>query len=325
LRPFRYVKPASAADALHYGAEANATFIAGGTELLNLLKDGLVTADLLVDVNDALAGGLQWSDDGLRIAAGTHMRDLAVTADVRRRLPLLTDALLASASGQVREMATIGGNLLQRTRCWYFRDPVSACNVRSPGSGCPAISGQNRWNAVFGGSDACVRVHPSDLAVALTALDADVLIAGPSGERRTAIGDFYHLPGGTPAHQNALEHGELITAVQVPLPEPNRSTYVKARDRASFEFALVSLAATAQMRGATVHDTRLVFGGVAPTPWRIRAAEDVLNGRPLTDATIEAAAAAAIRGAKPLRHNGFKIELMRRILESVLTGWRAHR
>jgi xanthine dehydrogenase YagS FAD-binding subunit len=238
---------------------------------------------------------------------------------VRSRLPALSQALLASASGQVRNMASIGGNLMQRTRCWYFRDPAMPCNTRKPGSGCPAIQGENRWHAILGGDDACIKVHPSDLAVVLTAFEATVLTQGRGGARRVPIGDLYRLPGTTPHLETVLEQGELITGVEIPVGDVTaRSRYRKVRDRASFEFALVSVAAALDMEGKVVRDARIALGGVAPRPWRPVEAEAALRGRRLSAATIAAAGQAAVRGAVPRSHNGFKVELVQRTLADVL-------
>jgi xanthine dehydrogenase YagS FAD-binding subunit len=320
MRPFRYARAASPAAAVRLAAaDPSAAFVAGGTELLNLLRDDLESTDLVVDVNAAAAGDVMRIPGALRIGAAARMTDVARHATVRSRLPVLSEALLAGASGQVRNMASIGGNLMQRTRCWYFRDAAVPCNTREPGSGCPAIDGENRWHAILGGSEDCIRVHPSDLAVALTALDAVVLSHGPRGDRRIPMRELYRLPGRTPHVQNALEHGELIVGVDVPLTAmAERSGYRKVRDRASFEFALTSVAVALELRGRVVEDVRIALGGVAPVPWRPRGAEDALRGRRLTASVIERAAAAAVVGAEPREHNAFKVQLARRTLASVI-------
>lgn len=314
MKDFQYTRAASAAEAVRLASRPGAAFVAGGTELLNLMKDGVQAPDLVVDVNPVPLAGISRESDGVRIGAMARMADVATHEIIRERFPLVSQALLASASGQVRNMASIGGNLMQRTRCWYFRDSALPCNTRSPGSGCPAINGENRWHAVFGGSDSCIKVHPSDLAVALTALDARVLVQG-----RDAVGiaDFYRLPGSTPHVETVLQQGELIVGVEIPWTAGG-SRYVKVRDRASFEFALVSVAAVLHVRAGVVDDVRLAFGGVAPKPWRSTAAENVLRGRRLTPALVAKAADAAVEGATPLEHNGFKVDLLRRTVQSVL-------
>ncbi|HTF50286.1 MAG TPA: xanthine dehydrogenase family protein subunit M [Pseudonocardia sp.] len=320
MRPFRYARATSPSEAVALTAgDPAAAFIAGGTELLNLMRDGVSALDLLVDVNGVAARDVSAIPGGLRIGAMARMTDVARDATVRQRLPLLAEALLAGASGQVRNMASIGGNLLQRTRCWYFRDAAMPCNTRDPGSGCPAIDGENRWHAILGGSQACIKVHPSDLAVALTALDATVRTHGPNGERQIPIGELYRLPGDTPHLETTLASGELIVAVDVPTTAlAARSGYRKVRDRASFEFALTSVAVALDLRDRVVADVRIALGGVAPVPWRARAAEDVLRGQPLTQPAIERAGEAAVRGAEPRQHNAFKVELARRTVISVL-------
>jgi xanthine dehydrogenase YagS FAD-binding subunit len=234
---------------------------------------------------------------------------------VRRALPVVSQALLASASPQVRNMAAIGGNLLQRTRCGYFRDVGAQCNKRVRGSGCPALDGQNRGHAVLGGSDHCIAVHPSDFAVALLAVDAVVLTQGPAGARRIPIGDFHLLPGSTPDRENVLAHGELIVAVEIPLtPLAAKSAYLKLRDRSTFEFAVVAVAAALDLRGAVVHDIRLTFGGIATKPWRSLEAEAALQGKTISDATLAAAGQALVRGAVTREQNKFKVDLVQRAL-----------
>jgi xanthine dehydrogenase YagS FAD-binding subunit len=321
VRPFSYARARRPEEAVGLVAgRPRARFIAGGTDLLNLMKDGVQEHDQLIDINALSMSGIELVENGaVRIGALARMRDVAEHDLVRNRLPVVSEALLASASPQVRNMASIGGNLLQRTRCSYFRDAAMPCNKRVPGSGCPAIAGQNRWHAILGGSGSCIAVHPSDLAVALVALDAVVLILGPDGDRRAPLREFYLVPGNTPDQENALRHGELITAVEVPATALSaHSRYVKLRDRASFEFAVVSVAAALRMRGRTVCEARLAFGGVATGPWRSAEAEQAIIGRALTPATIDAAGQAAIRDAVPREHNGFKVELVQRALAGLL-------
>ncbi|MGW2292064.1 FAD binding domain-containing protein [Streptomyces phaeochromogenes] len=320
MKLFDYARPSRVSDAVGLVAgHPGGAFIGGGTELTNLMKDGVLAPDLVVDV-----GALALADIGVRkgqllIGATARMGDVAEHPVVRERFPVISEALLASASPQVRNRATIGGNLMQRTRCWYYRDVGSACNKREPGSGCPAIGGQNRWHAILGGSDHCIAVHPSDLAVSLTALDATVLTLGPDGRRSIPIGDFYRLPGSTPDQETPLRHGELITAVEIPESGPaGGSRYLKLRDRATFEFAVVSVAAALTQAGGVVTDVRLAFGGIATRPWRSAGAEEALRGHPLTQATIAAAGQALVDGAQPREHNAFKVELVQRALADIL-------
>lgn len=320
MKLFDYTRVSRASDAVDLVAgRPGGAFIGGGTELTNLMKDGVLAPDLVVDVSRLDLSDIRVSRGRLHIGATARMGDVADHPVVRERLPVVSEALLASASPQVRNRATIGGNLMQRTRCWYYRDPGSACNKREPGSGCPALDGQNRWHAIHGGSDHCIAVHPSDLAVSLTALDATVAVLGPDGRRSVPLGDFYRLPGSTPDKENALRHGELITGVEIPQSRlAAGSRYLKLRDRASFEFAVVSVAAALTRERGRVGDVRLAFGGIAPRPWRSPEAEDALRGRRLTRATIAAAGRALVEGARPREHNAFKVELVQRALADVL-------
>ncbi|GLW05178.1 hypothetical protein Misp01_03080 [Microtetraspora sp. NBRC 13810] len=316
MRPFAYAQATSAADAVAVaGRDPSAAFLAGGTELLNLMRDGLAAPGLVVDVNAVPAKGISFGEEVIRIGALARMAEVAREPRVRDRLPVLSQALLAGASAQVRNAASVGGNLMQRTRCWYFRDAAMPCNTRVPGSGCPAIGGENRWHAILGGSDACIKVHPSDLAVALTALDATVV----THDRRIPITEFYRLPGSTPHVETALRPGELIVAVEIPAAGAGfRSGYRKVRDRASFEFALVSVAVSLDLDGGTVRQARIALGGVAPRPWRALAAENAVRGRRLTPDVLRAAGEAAVEGAAPREHNAFKVELVRRTVADVL-------
>ncbi|QFU89703.1 xanthine dehydrogenase family protein subunit M [Amycolatopsis sp. YIM 10] len=321
MRAFGYTVAGSPADAVRIaGSIPNSAFVAGGTDLLNLMRDGAESHDHLVDVNHLDRAGVTADHVTLRIGGSARMRQVADHPVVRRNFPVLSQALLASASPQVRNMATIGGNLLQRTRCGYFRDAGSACNKRVPGSGCPAIAGHNRGNAILGGSDHCIATHPSDLAVALVALDASVDLLGPDGRRTVPIADFHLLPGVTPHQETVLRQGELITHVNVPrTPAAEHSRYLKLRDRASFEFAVVSVAAALRMDGRTVRDVRLAFGGVGTRPWRDPRVEDALRGKPLTEAAVAEAGRVLIRDAVPREGNGFKVELVQRALASILS------
>lgn len=327
MRPFSYARVTDPASAVATAAtEPGSDFIAGGTDLLNLMKDGAEAPRLLVDVNGTGMDQVSLDESGLRIGATARMTDVAAHPLVANGFPVVSQALLASASGQIRNMASVGGNLLQRTRCWYFRDAGMPCNTRDPGSGCPAVDGENRIHAIFGGSDACIKVHPSDLAVALLAMDAVVLTRKPDGTRRIPLDEFYVLPGSTPDRETVLEHGELITGVELPATGfAGRSHYLKVRDRASFEFAVVSAAVALDIAGGVVRDARIALGGVAPKPWRVREAEAALRGKPLVAASITAAAQAATVGAAPREHNKFKVELVRRTVTRALTELGAQR
>jgi xanthine dehydrogenase YagS FAD-binding subunit len=321
VRAFGYTVAGSPAEAVRIAARTpNSTYVAGGTDLLNLMRDGAEAHDHLVDVNQLDLDNLAFDSAGLRVGALARMRQVAEHPAVRREFPVLSEALLASASPQVRNMAAIGGNLLQRTRCGYFRDSASACNKRVPGSGCPAITGHNRGLAILGGSDNCIATNPSDLAVALTALDASVHLLGPGGDRAVPISDFYLLPGSTPDRETAMRPGELITRVDVPRTSlAAHSRYLKLRDRATFEFAVVSVAAALRMRGRVVQDVRLAFGGVGTRPWRDTRVEAALRGRPLTGQAIAEAGRLLVRDARPYEGNRFKVQLVQRALESILS------
>jgi xanthine dehydrogenase YagS FAD-binding subunit len=322
MRDFAYARPTSPEDAVQLAAPAHARYIAGGTELLNLMKDGVQEHDLLVDVNALPLAEVEAVDGRVRIGALARMSEVAADPAVTR-IPVLSQALLAGASPQIRNMASIGGNLLQRTRCWYFRDATMPCNKRVPGSGCPATEGLNRWHAVLGGSDHCIAVHPSDLAVALTALEATVNTTHADGPRSIPVSELYLPPGDTPDRETALRPGELITSVDVPVTDlVTGSQYLTLRDRATFEFAVVSVAAMVRIAGGVVREARLAFGGIATRPWRSLEAEQELVGRPLTEATAAAAGRALVRDAVPRRHNAFKVDLVQRALAGVLGGMR---
>jgi len=321
VRNFGYTVAENPADAVRIAAGTpNSAFVAGGTDLLNLMRDGAQAHDHLIDLNRLDLARIAVDGRALRVGALARMRQVAEHPGVRREFPVLAEALLASASPQVRNMAAIGGNLLQRTRCGYFRDAGSACNKRVPGSGCPAITGHNRGHAILGGSEHCIATHPSDLAVALTALDATVHLLGPDGARTVPIADFYLLPGATPDREVAVRRGELITRVDVPRTSlAGQSRYLKLRDRATFEFAVVSVAAALRMSGRTVRDVRLAFGGIGTRPWRDTRAEAVLRGRPLTGAKITEAGRVLVRDADPHEDNRFKVELVQRALARILS------
>ena len=326
MREFRYERSADAASAVAVLAGSpDGAFLGGGTNLVDLMKLGVATPDVLVDVRELTSReATDLPDGGLRIGAGVPNADLAADRRVRERFPLLAQALLAGASGQLRNRATTGGNLLQRTRCGYFTDVARPCNKRRPGSGCGALEGMHRNHAILGqtiegtdGNATCVATHPSDMAVALTALDAVVQVLGPDGERSVPMADLHRLPGDDPSRDTTLRHGELITAVDVP-PLGMPSRYRKVRDRASFAFALVSVAAAVDIRDGVVADVRLALGGVAHKPWRASAAEEALRGGPATEAAFTAAAEAELSAATPLPDNAFKVPLARNLVARTL-------
>jgi xanthine dehydrogenase YagS FAD-binding subunit len=322
MREFSYYRATSPADAARAAtAQSGATFIAGGTNLLDLMKLQVLTPTRLVDINRLdLAKIEDTPEGGLRIGAMVRNSDLAADPRVRTRYAVLSRALLAGASGQLRNKATTGGNLLQRTRCYYFYDITMPCNKRVPGSGCAAMAGFNRIHAILGTSDQCIATHPSDMAVAMRVLDAVVETIDPEGHvRRIPIADFHRLPGDTPQIETNLQPGEMITAVVLPPPPPGVQIYRKVRDRASYAFALVSVAALVEAAGGKIRSARLAFGGVAGKPWRVPAAEEKLTGAEVGDAAFTAAADAALQGARGHGSNDFKILLMRRTLVSVLT------
>jgi xanthine dehydrogenase YagS FAD-binding subunit len=301
---------------------AQVRYIAGGTTLVDLMKLDVETPERVIDINRLDLSKVERQSDGsLRIGALVRNSDLAHDPNVLRDYPVLSQALLAGASAQLRNMATTGGNLLQRTRCPYFRELAYAeCNKRTPGSGCAAIDGHNRTHAILGTSDHCIATHPSDMAVAMTALEARIHILGAGGERDVPIGDFYLLPGTTPHLENVLKPGDLITYVTLPAPQAgSKSHYLKLRDRASYEFALASAAVVVQSEGGHVRRARVALGGVGTRPWRSPEAEHALTGKPASEATFRAAANAALRGARPQHDNGFKVELARRCLVRALT------
>jgi xanthine dehydrogenase YagS FAD-binding subunit len=316
MRAFTYERAMDPGAAVAAAARAGAKFISGGTNLLDLMKLEIEQPSHLVDISRLpLRDFEELPDGGLRLGAQAANSDVAADARVRARYPVLAQALLAGASGQLRNMASVGGNLLQRTRCPYFYDTAAPCNKRNPGSGCSAIGGFNRIHAILGASDACIATHPSDMAVAMTAVDAQVeLLGADQAVRRVAIGAFYRLPGDTPHVETVLRPGELITGVVLPPPPPGRQVYRKVRDRASYEFALVSVAAIVSMDRGTINGARVAFGGVAHKPWRSVEAEAALVGRPATMATFRPAAEAAMAHAVGRGHNDFKIELAKRTL-----------
>ena len=301
-------------------ATGGAALLAGGTTLVDLMKLDVLTPRQVVDINALPLRGIAAGRDGLRIGALERMSDVAAHPDVASGYPVIARALTQSASPQIRNMASIGGNLLQRTRCGYFRDVRTPCNKREPGTGCPAQNGENRGHAVLGTSASCVATHPSDLAVALVALDASVRLHGRTGDRLVRLADFYRLPGDTPQLETQLQQGELVTEVVIPaLSFATRSTYVKVRDRSSYEFALASAAVALDIRARRIRDARVAVGGVGTVPWRLPAVETALRGRPLVPEVFESAARSAADGARPLAHNGFKVTLVQRTIVRALT------
>ena len=321
MRPLTYERATDPAAAVALVAgNPRAAYLAGGTNLVDHLKLGVAAPDVLVDVSRLPLDDVEALDDGgLRVGAAVRNSDLAAHPVVRRSYPVLAQALLAGASGQIRNAATTAGNLLQRTRCVYFQDVTTPCNKRDPGSGCSALEGFSRSHAVLGASDRCVATHPSDLAVALAALDATVVVLGPAGERRVPMADLHRLPGDEPERDTTLRHGDLVTAVEVPaLPFARRSAYRKVRDRASYAFALVSVAAALDVEDGTVRDVRLALGGVAHKPWRASVAEERLRGGPATEEAFRAAATAELEAARPLPGNGFKVPLARNTVTATL-------
>jgi xanthine dehydrogenase YagS FAD-binding subunit len=323
MQAFYLAQPTMLLDALAMANASDTKFIAGGTDLMQLLKDNVETPTQLVDLEGVGLSQIRADASGLRLEAMARMSDVAAHPDVRAQWPVIAQALEASASPQVRNMGTIGGNLLQRTRCGYFRDTGFNCNKREPGSGCPAIAGENRMLAILGGSDHCIATHASDLAVALTALDAVLELRRAGGvQREVPITEFYRLPGETPQIETVLQPGEMISAVIVPpSPAARNSHYLKLRDRASFEFALVSAAVALEMRDGTVRDIRVAAGGVGTRPWRLPEVEAALRGRSLSDAMLRQAAERAGEGARPASQNAFKQILLRRaVLRTLQTA-----
>ncbi|MFF4481070.1 FAD binding domain-containing protein [Streptomyces sp. NPDC001520] len=316
MRSFTYERATDTQAAVTAVARAGAKFISGGTNLLDLMKLDIEDPSHLVDISRLPLRDIEEPPDGgLRIGAQTRNSDVAADSRVRTRYPALSEALVSGASGQLRNKASTGGNLLQRTRCPYFYDTAAGCNKRNPGSGCAAIGGFNRIHAILGASDSCIATHPSDMAVAMAALDAEIELLGADGSvRRVAITDFYRLPGDTPQIETVLAPDEMIRAVALPSPPPGRQIYRKVRDRASYEFALVSVAAIVSADQGTIREARVAFGGVAHKPWRSIEAEGALTGRPATMATYRDAAEAAMRDAVGRGDNDFKIELAKRTL-----------
>jgi xanthine dehydrogenase YagS FAD-binding subunit len=327
MHTFEFIRPPDAATAITAAARsktaqqgADVRFMGGGTTLIDLMKLNVETPDRVLDINRLPFDKIEiMPDGGLKIGATARNSDLAYHAIVQRDYSVLSQALLQGASAQIRNMATVAGNLLQRTRCVYFRDTAMPCNKREPGSGCPAITGHNRTLAILGASEHCIATNPSDMCVAMAALEATIHIQGPKGTRAVAFGDFHLLPGNTPHRETVLEPGDLITHVTLPPPiSGSKHLYLKLRDRASYEFALASAAVLLTIASGRITRARIALGGVGTKPWRSPEAEAALTGQPANDATFRQAAEAALRVAKPQSENGFKIELAKRCLTHAL-------
>jgi CO/xanthine dehydrogenase FAD-binding subunit len=322
MRPFQYVLAADPAEAVAaVAADPTAAYLAGGTTQVDLmLKDGVLSPGRLVDITRLPLKGVTTTSTAIRVGAATTMEEMAADPAVAQRLPLVREALLLGASVQLRNMATIGGNLLQRTRCRYFRDPtVGACNKRQPGTGCAAVTGAARMHAILGASASCIALHASDLAVPLVALDTIVQIQGTTGTRSVPLTEFYLEPGDKPDVENVLRHGELITGIEIPLlPEGARSTYLKVRDRASYEFALTSAGVAVVVENGVIREGRVALGGVATVPWRAWAAEEILQGAPANTQTFRAAAEAAVQNPFTVPGTAFKVDLAKRTLVRAL-------
>jgi xanthine dehydrogenase YagS FAD-binding subunit len=319
MHPFSYTRVSDTREALNAG-RGGGRYIAGGTTLVDLMRETVERPETLVDITGLPLGEITATErGGLRIGALVTLSEAAAHAKVRTLYPVVSEALELSASAQLRNMATIGGNIMQRTRCTYFRDVTADCNKREPGSGCSALHGVNRTHAILGTSDACVATHPSDAAVAFAALEARVHLLGADGARQVPFADFLLQPGSTPQREQALHNGELITSVEIPaLPRPLRSGYLKVRDRQSYEFALTSAAVALHIRGGVIREAKVAAGGVGTVPWKLPAVERHLLGERPSRALWSAAAAKAADGARPLQHNRFKVELLKRTVERQL-------
>ena len=321
MKDFSYSRAATFHDALTLIATLpNAKFLGGGTNLVDLMRENIEQPDALIDITRLPSTGIAESADGISIGAEARNTAVANHPLIRQRYPVLSQAILFGASGQIRNMATVGGNIMQRTRCYYFYDAAAKCNKRNPGAGCDAIGGFNRIHAILGASEHCIATHPSDMCVALAALDATVKVSGPNGDRTIPFNAFHLLPGDTPHIETSLQPNELIVSVELPpLPFAKHSRYRKVRDRASYAFALVSVAAALETENGTVSNVRLALGGVAPKPWRAYEAEKVLLGAEASSETFRRAAEAELSHARGFRDNSFKIELAKRTIASVLS------
>jgi len=321
MKDFSYSRAATFHDALTLIATLpNAKFLGGGTNLVDLMRENIEQPDALIDITRLPSTGIAESADGISIGAEARNTAVANHPLIRQRYPVLSQAILFGASGQIRNMATVGGNIMQRTRCYYFYDAAAKCNKRNPGAGCDAVGGFNRIHAILGASEHCIATHPSDMCVALAALDATVKVSGPNGDRTIPFNAFHLLPGDTPHIETSLQPNELIVSVELPpLPFAKHSRYRKVRDRASYAFALVSVAAALETENGTVSNVRLALGGVAPKPWRAYEAEKVLLGAEASSETFRRAAEAELSHARGFRDNSFKIELAKRTIASVLS------
>jgi xanthine dehydrogenase YagS FAD-binding subunit len=320
MRPFQYTRATDQSEAVHSASAAGAKYLAGGTNLIDLMKENVERPSTLVDINRLALKDIRATATGISIGALAHNTETANHPLIRQNFPLLTQAILAGATAQLRNMATNGGNLNQRTRCPYFYEVGMPCNKREPGSGCGAIGGINRMHAIFGASDKCIAVHPSDMCVALAALDARVIAVGPNGERSINFADYHRLPGDTPEKDNNLAPGELVISIEIPKNNfAGNSYYLKVRDRSSYAFALVSVAAAFEMNGKRIKQVRIAMGGVAHKPWRAFEAEKALVGKEATEANFRAAADAEMANANPQEYNKFKVELGRRVIVRALT------
>ncbi len=320
MKPFTYLRVTESGTAIQAATSNQTKFIAGGTNLLDLMQDGIELPDRLVDITRIKLSQIESTSGGIRIGALAKNSDTANHPLIRTRYPLLSQALLAGASPQLRNMASMGGNLLQRTRCYYFTNTTMPCNKRQPGSGCAAIEGYNRIHGILGTSESCIATHPSDMCVALAALDAVVRVSGANGERTIPFSEFHRLPGNTPQIETALQPGELITAVDLlNSPFADRSHYLKVRDRTSYAFAIVSVASALDIDNGTIRNARIALGGVAHKPWRAVEAEKILVGAKPNEQTFRAAADAALRGAKGYKDNAFKVELAKKSIIRSLT------
>ena len=321
MRPFQYTRATDQPSAISAASAAGAKYLAGGTNLVDLMKEDVERPSALVDITRLALKDIRATATGVSIGALAHNTETANHPLIRQFHPLLTQAILSGATAQLRNMATNGGNLNQRTRCPYFYEVGMPCNKREPGSGCGALEGNNRMHAIFGASDKCIAVHPSDMCVALAALDATVKVAGPNGERSIPFADYHRLPGDTPDKDNNLAHGELVTSIEIPKNNfAANSYYLKVRDRSSYAFALVSVAAALEINGKRIKQPRIAMGGVAHKPWRAFDAEKVLIGKEATEANFRAAAEAEMANAKPHQYNKFKVELGRRAIVRALTN-----
>jgi xanthine dehydrogenase YagS FAD-binding subunit len=320
MMPFTYKRAANVAEATSaFGATKGSAYLAGGTTMIDLMKLDVLAPKNVIDINRLSLSNIEHKGNAVFVGALVSNTDLAHHPLIETNFPFLSQSLLSGASAQLRNMATVGGNIMQRTRCYYYRDTATPCNKREPGTGCPAIDGLNRMHAILGGSEHCIAVNPSDMCVALAALDAVLHLNGPQGARTIPFQDFHLLPGDHPEKETSLIDGEIIEHVEIPLhPRNKNSYYLKVRDRASYAFALVSAAVALEIEGGVIRSARVGLGGVATKPWRSNEAEECLVGKPPDRQTYSATAAAAVKSAKGYKHNSFKIELTKRVLVRAL-------